>query len=130
MAFANAESTGAVFDLDGVLIDSHDQHEGAWFRLADELARPLTRELFRESFGMRNEMVIPDVFGWAESDDAARIRELGERKETLYRELLAEVGLAPLPGVVDLLSALQSVGSNRSTYRILCQHASEQDAAQ
>ena len=109
-AAPDAGRLGAVFDLDGVLIDSHDQHERSWFLLADELGRPLTRELFKESFGMRNEMVIPDVFGWAEAEDAERIRELGERKEVLYRKLLAEDGLEPLPGVVALLDSLQSVG--------------------
>lgn len=99
---------GVVFDLDGVLIDSHDQHERSWFRLAEEIGKPLTKEQFKTSFGMRNESCIPDVFGWAERDDADTIRELGDRKEELYRELLAEGGLDPLPGVVSLLESLVS----------------------
>jgi HAD superfamily hydrolase (TIGR01509 family) len=108
--FPAGKVPGAVFDLDGVLIDSHDQHERSWFMLADELGRPLTRELFKESFGMRNEMVIPGVFGWAGADETERILELGERKEQLYRKLLAEESLEPLPGVVNLLNTLRSAG--------------------
>ena len=101
---------GGIFDLDGVLIDSHDQHQRSWFMLADELGRPLTKAQFKESFGMRNERVIPHVFGWAGAEERERIHELGERKEALYRELLRSDGIDPLPGVVDFLSALRDAG--------------------
>lgn len=101
---------GAVFDLDGVLIDSHDQHERSWFLMAEELGLPLTREQFKTSFGMRNAMVIPEVFHWADPGDAARIQELGDRKEARYRELLRAEGLEALPGVTPLLQALRDAG--------------------
>lgn len=104
------EPIGVIFDLDGVVIDSHDQHRLSWFRLADEIGEPLSDEQFKESFGMRNEKCIPDVFGWARPDERDRIRELGERKETIYRELLRETPLEPLPGVVALLVSLQEAG--------------------
>jgi HAD superfamily hydrolase (TIGR01509 family) len=101
---------GVVFDLDGVLIDSHDQHERSWFQLAKEVGKPLTQAQFKESFGMRNVMCIPHVFRWAEADDHATIHALGERKEALYRELLAADGIEPLPGVVALLESLAAAG--------------------
>jgi len=101
---------GVVFDLDGVLIDSHDQHERSWFLLAAEIGKPLTKEQFKESFGMRNVMCIPHVFHWAPSEDHETIHALGERKEELYRELLAADGIEPLPGVVALLESLRSAG--------------------
>tara|TARA_R110000850_G_scaffold272452_1_gene407637 strand:+ start:1739 stop:2431 length:693 start_codon:yes stop_codon:yes gene_type:complete len=101
---------GVVFDLDGVLIDSHSQHERSWFQLADDIDKPLTQEQFKTSFGMRNEMCIPDVFGWTTPDDHEQIRELGDRKESLYRKLLASDGLVPLPGVIALLESLKSTG--------------------
>ncbi len=101
---------GVVFDLDGVLIDSHDQHERSWFLLAEEAGKPLTKAQFKESFGMRNVMAIPHVFGWTDPDDHATIHALGERKEELYRELLAADGIEPLPGVVALLESLASAG--------------------
>ncbi len=101
---------GAVFDLDGVLIDSHDQHQRSWFLLADELGRPITHAQFKESFGMRNERVIPHVFGWTRPDERERIAELGERKEALYRELLRSEGLDPLPGVIAFVQSLKAVG--------------------
>tara|TARA_R110002096_G_scaffold33146_28_gene95948 strand:- start:136 stop:828 length:693 start_codon:yes stop_codon:yes gene_type:complete len=116
--------SGVVFDLDGVLIDSHDQHKQSWFALADELGKPLTAEQFKRSFGMRNEMCIPDVFEWTTPDDHEQIAELGNRKEILYRELLSADGLDPLPGVVALIQALAdakipiSLGSSTSRKNI------------
>lgn len=101
---------GVVFDLDGVLIDSHDQHERSWFQLAEEVGKPLTKAQFKESFGMRNVMCIPHVFHWTAPEDHAAIHALGERKEELYRELLAADGIEPLPGVVALLESLESAG--------------------
>lgn len=101
---------GVVFDLDGVLIDSHDQHERSWFRLAAEVDKPLTKEQFKESFGMRNVMCIPNVFYWTSPEDHEQIRRLGDRKEELYRELLRADGIEPLPGVVDLLQSLTDAG--------------------
>lgn len=107
-ALSSSFEIGVVFDLDGVLIDSHDQHERSWFQLAAELGKPLTKEQFKESFGMRNVMCIPHVFHWAGPDDHDTIHALGERKEELYRELLAADGIEPLPGVVALLESLRS----------------------
>ena len=110
MASTDLSRLGAVFDLDGVLIDSHDQHRDSWFLLAEEIGRPISPEQFKESFGMRNESVIPHVFRWAEEGDKVRIQELGDRKESLYRQLLRSEGLDPLPGVVKFLALLRDAG--------------------
>ncbi|MDF1860133.1 MAG: HAD family phosphatase [Verrucomicrobiales bacterium] len=110
MQSSSFSDLGVVFDLDGVLIDSHDQHEQSWFQLADQLGKSLTKEQFKRSFGMRNEMCIPDVFGWATRNDPETIRELGERKEEFYRKLLAEGQLEPLPGVLALVEGLKEAG--------------------
>lgn len=103
-------SFAVIFDLDGVLIDSHNQHRESWFALAAEAGLPLDDDQFKRSFGMRNEMCIPDVFGWAQRHEADQIQQWGDRKEVLYRELLAEGGLRPLPGVVALLESLVTAG--------------------
>ncbi len=119
-----SSSLGVVFDLDGVLINSHDQHRDSWFALAKELGKPMSPEMFKASFGMRNESCIPKVFGWTDQDDTASIAECGERKEELYRELLRRDGLESLPGVVKLLSELKerkvpvSLGSSTSRKNI------------
>jgi len=105
-----AKDIGVIFDWDGVVIDSHDQHEQAWFRLAEELGKPMTKELFVASFGMRNESIIPGLFQWTEEGEHKRIAELGDRKEEIYREILRETGIEPLPGVRELLTELKTAG--------------------
>lgn len=97
-----------IFDFDGVIIDSHDAHRDSWFLLAKELGKTLTGAQFAESFGMRNETIIPGLFGWAEEGDTTAIQALANRKEHCYREILRRDGLAPLPGVRALLDSLDA----------------------
>src|SRR5271166_5933683 len=110
---------GAVFDWDGVIIDSSRQHEESWDRLAAEIGKPLPEGHFKAGFGRKNEFIIPNILKW--TDDPAKVRELSLRKEALYREIIVERGLEPLPGVrtwLDRLAAAAvpcAVGS--STHR-------------
>jgi beta-phosphoglucomutase family hydrolase len=96
----------AIFDWDGVILDSSRQHERAWDRLAAEEDRPLPTGFFRKSFGMKNERVLTQLLGWTEAP--GEIRRLSDRKEVLFRELLARDGASPLPGVVPWLQTLQA----------------------
>ncbi|MDF1754225.1 MAG: HAD family phosphatase [Verrucomicrobiales bacterium] len=115
---------GVVFDLDGVLVDSHEQHHEAFKQLGSEIGKELTDAQFVESFGMRNETCIPHVFHWADAEDHELIAELGDRKEVFYREILAQEPLAPLPGVLEFTKMLSeagipgSVGSSTSVLNI------------
>lgn len=97
-----------LFDLDGVLIDSHHQHEVAWQIWAEELGKTLPDGFFKRSFGMRNESIIPDLLGWA--SEPGEVARLAFRKEEIFREQLGRVGLEPLPGVKVLLDALRAAG--------------------
>jgi beta-phosphoglucomutase family hydrolase len=98
-----------IFDFDGVVIDSHSAHERSWFMLAEEIGQSLSSEQFTATFGQRNETILP-LLGWAAADDTQKIKELGDRKEVLYREILAKEGIDPLPGVLGLLKALKAAG--------------------
>jgi beta-phosphoglucomutase family hydrolase len=100
-----------LFDWDGVIIDSSSQHERAWEFLAAERHFVLPSDHFRRGFGKRNETIIPEL-GWA--SEPAAVRELGNRKEELYRQLVREEGAAPLPGVLPLLSTLREEGIPRA----------------
>jgi beta-phosphoglucomutase family hydrolase len=110
----------AIFDWDGVVIDSSRQHEQSWERLARELNRPLPPEHFKRGFGMKNEKIIPELLGW--THEPSEIARLSLRKEQLYREIIRETGIAPLPGVSEFLARLRAaavpcaIGS--STHRL------------
>jgi HAD superfamily hydrolase (TIGR01509 family) len=99
---------GVLFDWDGVIIDSSAHHEESWERLARETGKPLPDGHFRQGFGMKNEFIIPHLLKW--TDDATEIADLSLRKEALYRQVVRERGIRPLPGVRDLISKLKTEG--------------------
>jgi HAD superfamily hydrolase (TIGR01509 family) len=94
----------AIFDWDGVIIDSSRQHEESWDRLALEINKPLPEGHFKAGFGRKNEFIIPNILKWTE--DPAEIVKYSLRKEALYRDIIRERGLEPLPGVRTLLDRL------------------------
>lgn len=95
---------GAIFDWDGVVIDSAQLHEQSWHALAAELGRTISPGSFLRGFGMKSAQIIAEVHRW--SQDPAEISRLTNRKETLYREIIARREIAPLPGVVEWLHRL------------------------
>ncbi len=97
----------AIFDWDGVIIDSSAQHERSWELLSAEIGKPLPEGHFKRGFGKKNEAIIPDL-GWA--TNPTEIHALGLRKEELYRGLIRRDGVTPLPGARELLEALESAG--------------------
>jgi len=99
---------GAIFDWDGVIIDSSRQHDESWDRLAAEVGKPLPEGHFKAGFGRKNEFIIPNILHW--EDDPAKVRRLSLRKEELYREIVLEKGLEPLPGVRAWLDRLAAAG--------------------
>lgn len=99
---------GAIFDWDGVVIDSSVQHERSWELLATEISKALPPGHFKKGFGKKNQLIIPDVLNW--SNDPEEIDRLGDRKEELYRELVRQDGMTVLPGARELLTALKASG--------------------
>jgi HAD superfamily hydrolase (TIGR01509 family) len=61
---------------------------------------------------MKNEVIIPKLLGWTQDPDETR--RLSLRKEALYREVVREWGISPLPGIVALLERLQAEGVPRA----------------
>lgn len=98
----------ALFDWDGVIIDSARAHERSWERLAEELGKALPADHFLRGFGMRNEVIFPDILQW--SRDPAEIHRWSRQKEALYREVIREEGVTILPGVIRYLQSLKEAG--------------------
>src|SRR5476651_1044347 len=99
---------GAIFDWDGVVINSAAQHEISWDRLAKECGKTLPENHFKRGFGMKNEVIIPEVLHWTVVP--VEIRILSLRKEAIYREVVREQGMTALPGVEPWLRTLRDEG--------------------
>lgn len=106
----SAPAIGAIFDWDGVIIDSSAAHEHSWDLLAADEKRVLPPGHFKAGFGRKNQFIIPNILKWADAADTAEIARLGARKEELYREILKTTGIQALPGVRELLEGLRAAG--------------------
>lgn len=104
----NAASWGALFDWDGVIIDSSRHHEESWERLGKEEGKALPEGHFKAGFGRKNEFIIPELLRWTKEEP--EIRRISLRKEALYREVVAEWGVEALPGVKTWLERLRDAG--------------------
>ena len=101
-----------LFDLDGVLVDSHSLHYQSWQRLADELGLMFNESLGDTFRGMARDECVRVLFRDfnrlpVPADDT--IEELMDRKNSYYRGILdvAAPGDLVLPGAVELLDALR-----------------------
>lgn len=99
---------GVIFDVDGVLVDSYRAHLLAWQALGRENGFEVTEDEFAAGFGRTSREVLADKFGHGVLSDE-RIRELDERKEALYREMVA-ADFPEMPGASELLSQLHQAG--------------------
>jgi len=94
-----------LWDMDGTLVDSEEFH---WLSWRDTMAAegiPITHDQFVVTFGQRNDSILPR---WLGADAMAdRIQRVGDAKEELYRRLVRESGLAPLPGAAEWVRRLQ-----------------------
>jgi HAD superfamily hydrolase (TIGR01509 family) len=98
----------AVFDMDGVLIDSGAHHRHAWRMLLDEMgAEPADPEHWRLTIGRPSEEAIPLLLGRRVSD--AEARRLARRKRDFY-QARAQKGLDPVLGVREFLESLEELG--------------------
>tara|TARA_B100000035_G_scaffold57932_1_gene46198 strand:- start:21840 stop:22505 length:666 start_codon:yes stop_codon:yes gene_type:complete len=95
---------GAIFDWDGVVIDSAVLHEKSWEILAKEINQMLPSDHFEKGFGKRNETIIGSMLGW--SDDKLEIIKLGNRKEEIYRELGVKEGIPLIAGSRNFITRL------------------------
>jgi beta-phosphoglucomutase len=95
-----------IWDLDGVIIDSADEHRQAWQRLAREEGITFTDADFWATFGKRNDDIIATIWGPLPPE---RVQELANRKETYFRELIRKTA-APLPGAMELMRGLHEAG--------------------
>ena len=93
---------GAVFDFDGVIVDSHPVHKRAWKRLLESLGRTASEEELQFVLdGRKREEILRHFLGDLTPDLAI---EYGHRKEQFFRTEAAEVQM--IDGLTEFLKDL------------------------
>lgn len=98
-----------IFDVDGVLVDSYAAHLKSWQMLGDEVGgHRLTEAEFARTFGRTSREIIGEL--WPRHWHApSRLRELDDRKEAIFRQLVAEA-FPEMPGARRLIEDLHAEG--------------------
>ena len=98
---------GVIFDVDGTLVDSNDQHARAWVDALAEAGFPVPYDKVRPLIGMGGDKVLPMLTGLSADEDKGK--RIAERREQHFAEkYLPQV--RPFPGARELLVRLRSEG--------------------
>lgn len=100
----------AIFDLDGVIVDTAEHHYRSWKRLAEELGIPCPRERKDQVRGIARTKALKIVLAGRETSEE-EAEQLTARKDGYYREMIRTIGPSDLlPGVRVLLDNLKKRG--------------------
>lgn len=107
-AIAVAPTWGAIFDVDGTMVDNRAYHEGAWIEYGKLHDFPITAEFYSEHLHSKSSDDIARFLYGAESDTAL-VTQVTDEKEALYRELYRP-NLAEIQGFTRLVADLKTQG--------------------
>jgi beta-phosphoglucomutase family hydrolase len=97
-----------IWDMDGTIVNTSEQHFQAWQTVFGNRGMAFSREDFKKSFGLRNDTVILGVLGPQAAPE--EIASISHEKTELFRESVRRDGVSPMPGAIELLSALHQQG--------------------
>src|SRR5437868_4190151 len=97
---------GVIFDMDGVLIDSHPIHKRAWKKFFDSLEVEVSdSELDFVLDGRKKEDILRHFLGQLPDSE---IKKFGHQKEMLFRE--EALSIEPVEGALEFLEELTKAG--------------------
>lgn len=102
-----SEPLAVIFDVDGVLTDSYAPHFASWKQMMGELGQTFSEEQFVATFGRTNRDIFGELFKGNLTKE--QIVAWGDRKEQLYRDIIAQKFLA-IDGAVELIDSLVEAG--------------------
>ena len=102
----NAVLRGAVFDFDGVIVDSHPVHKRAWKKLLDSAGKEVSEEDLQFVLeGRKRDEILLHFLGEL---DVEQITEYGHRKEEFFRgEAESVQAMCGLPTFLEELDYAQ-----------------------
>jgi HAD superfamily hydrolase (TIGR01509 family) len=97
---------GIIFDLDGVIVDSHPAHKQAWRELLASLGREVSEsQLEFVVEGHKRDEILRHFLGDLSGEE---VRRLGQMKDGFYRRVAHEVKL--ISGAAEFISAAKLAG--------------------
>jgi len=103
-----ASRWGAVFDFDGVVVNTERHHEVCWQQVAKERNQPMTHEQYVSGFGVKNERFIREILAWTNDDE--EIRRIAKRKEAIFQQHAEKNSIDLIQGVQTFLLELEKEG--------------------
>jgi beta-phosphoglucomutase len=98
----------AIFDMDGVLVDTYQAHWRSWLAMAEPEGLSFSEAEFAPTFGRTSREIIAAFWGRGRFREA-EIAALDARKEAAFRQIIA-VDFPAMPGVHELLGSLRKAG--------------------
>jgi len=96
---------GAIFDMDGVVVDNHQFHFQAWMAFSQKYNFELNAQIYRDKFnGKTNADLFGMIFGNISADE---VNKYADEKEGMYQKLYAE-HMKAHTGLLDFLDYLRS----------------------
>jgi HAD superfamily hydrolase (TIGR01509 family) len=98
-----------LFDVDGTLIDSNDQHARAWVAALAEAGYPIPFERVRPLIGMGGDKILPELVPGLE-EDSPQGKAIGESRKRVFKERELHT-IPPTRGARELLEAVRARGA-------------------
>lgn len=99
---------GLLFDMDGVLVNNLEVHREAFAEFFRRYGVERTFDELSRVFGKGNDDIMGELMP-REVVDRVGIRELGNEKEAVYREIYAPT-IVPQPGLLEFLAESERAG--------------------
>jgi beta-phosphoglucomutase len=92
-----------IFDMDGVIVDSHPAHRRAWQKFLQTLGKTVSESDLKYILdGRKRTEILAHFLGDLSEDE---IQEYGRRKDAFFQQISLEI--KPVPGVLELLDDLR-----------------------
>jgi HAD superfamily hydrolase (TIGR01549 family) len=98
---------GAIFDVDGTLVDSNDAHAHAWREAMQEVGYTIPLEKVRPFIGMGGDKVLPAVLGISKSSKQGQ--QISERRKAIFKQKYLPT-LKAFPSAKELLEHIYNQG--------------------
>ena len=99
----------AIFDLDGVIVDTAFYHYKGWKRLADELGVHFDEDKNEKLRGVDRRGSLIAMLGYTPQED--KLKEWCDKKNSYYLDYIKTITPEDLlPGAVDVLNGLRELG--------------------